>query len=98
MAGKAARDGFKFPATHHLVVTTKKHVLTVDGDGIRKIFTSGSGGIMAAKEAPDGSGTLAIADSMIVLLHRIERGMDHSHRLKSAAVLSLDICSVRTCD
>jgi hypothetical protein len=81
-----ARDNFKFPVTHHLVVTTKKQVLMVDENGQRKIFTSGSGGIMAAKEAPDGSGTLAIADSMIVLLHRIERGMNQSHRLKSAAV------------
>jgi hypothetical protein len=77
---------FIFPRSHHLVTVTKKHVLTLDDHGLRNIFRSGSEGIMAAKEAPDGNGTLAIANSMIVLLHRIERGLDQSHRLKSAEV------------
>jgi hypothetical protein len=81
-----AYDGFKFPQSHHLVVVTKKHVLSLDNNGLRKIFTSGSEGIMAAKESPDGSGTLAIADSLIVLLHRIEMGLNQSHRLRSAEV------------
>jgi hypothetical protein len=82
-------NAFQFPSTHHLNVVTKQHVLTVDNNGPRRIYTSGSGGIMAAKEAPDGSGTLAIADSMIVLLHRIDKGMDQSHRLKGAEVIVL---------
>jgi hypothetical protein len=77
---------FVFPRNHHLVVVTKKHVLTLDDHGLRGIFASGSEGIMAAKEAPLGNGTLAIANSMIVLLHRIERGLDQSHRLKSTEV------------
>jgi hypothetical protein len=76
----------KFPETHHLVVVTRRHVLTVDGNGLRKIITSCSNGILAAKEAPDGSGTLAIADSLLIFLHRIDRGMDQSFRLKSAGV------------
>jgi hypothetical protein len=86
MATNNQTESFKFPSTYHLNVVTKKNVLSLDRNGMRRIYTSGSGGIMAAKEAPDGSGTLAIADSFIVLLHRIEKGLDASHKLKSTQV------------
>jgi hypothetical protein len=86
MATNNQNDSFKFPSTHHLNVVTKKNVLALDRNGLRKIYTSSSGGIIAAKESPDGTGALAVADSFIVLLHRIEKGLDASHKLKSTQV------------
>ncbi|KAF2667113.1 WD40 repeat-like protein [Microthyrium microscopicum] len=71
-----------FPSTHHLVAVTQKNVLTWDSNGIRRIFTSGSSGIIAAKESKNG--TLAISDSHLVLLHEVEKGLERSYRLKGA--------------
>ncbi|QDS68927.1 hypothetical protein FKW77_008361 [Venturia effusa] len=73
---------FVFPLDHHLVITTERHVLSCDQSGLHKIFQSGSRGILAAKEARDGSGTLAIADSHVVVLHQVDRGLERSYRLK----------------
>ncbi|KAF2141077.1 uncharacterized protein K452DRAFT_272899, partial [Aplosporella prunicola CBS 121167] len=73
---------FAFPKDHHLVVTTQQNVLSWDARGLTRAFTSGSGGIHAAKEAKDGSNLLAIADSQVVLLHDTNRGMEKSYRLK----------------
>jgi len=67
--------------SHHLVIATEKAVLCLDKDGLVSIFTSSSSGILAAKEAKDGRGTLAIADSQVVVLHNVEKG-DKSYRLK----------------
>lgn len=72
---------FEFPDSHHLVVTTEKRVLCLDKDGLSNVFTSSSSGILAAKEAKDGRGALAIADSQVVVLHNLEKG-DKSYRLK----------------
>jgi hypothetical protein len=77
---------FVFPADHHLVITTERHVLSYNKGGLHQIFRSDSNGILAAKEARDGSGTLAIADSQIVVLHRVEYGMEKSYRLKGTHV------------
>ncbi|KAJ9660010.1 hypothetical protein H2201_007115 [Coniosporium apollinis] len=79
---KAPR-AFSFPSSHHLIVTTDEHVLAWDAQGLRSIFSSASGGILAAKEAKDGNGLLAIADSQVVLLHDINRGKERSYRLRS---------------
>ncbi|KZF24213.1 hypothetical protein L228DRAFT_259463 [Xylona heveae TC161] len=73
-----------FPHTHHLVITTPKHVYSWTTDGVTHLFTSGSEGIVAAKKAKDGSGILAIADSQVVVLHDTRRKMDESYRLKGA--------------
>jgi hypothetical protein len=79
-------DQFIFPTDQHLVITTEQHVLSYDSNGPNKIFKSGSGGILAAKETRDGSGTLAIADSQVVVLHQVEHGMERSYRLKGTDV------------
>jgi len=71
----------EFPESHHLVIATEKGVLCLDKDGLASIFTSSSSGVLAAKEAKDGQGTLAIADSQVVVLHNIAKG-DRSYRLK----------------
>ncbi|KAF2102424.1 WD40 repeat-like protein [Rhizodiscina lignyota] len=77
-----ASADFAFPSDHHLLVITEKHVCCWNRRGLTAIFKSGSAGILAAKEAKDGSGRLAIADSQNVLLHNVSRGMDRSYRLK----------------
>ena len=53
---------------------------------MHEIFRSGSGGIVAAKKTADGAGLLAVADSEVVLLHDIKKGMQKSYRLKGTDV------------
>jgi len=71
------RKNLKFPENYHLNVTTEKRVHAWYSSGIREAFASRDGGIVTTREAKDGSGILAIADSQIVLLHDA-RG--HTHR------------------
>lgn len=66
-------------------MTTSTKVTVWDAEGCNAVFTSGSEGIVAAKRAKDGS-VLAIADSQVVMLHRIEEGQDKSYRLKGTQV------------
>ncbi|KAK8238254.1 quinon protein alcohol dehydrogenase-like superfamily [Phyllosticta capitalensis] len=73
---------FSFPKDHHLIVTTERYVWSWDARGLTNAFRSGSGGILAAKEAKDGSGLLAVADDQVVVLHDPNRGMKRSYRLK----------------
>lgn len=68
-----------------LFVTTSTKVAVWDAEGCNAVFTSGSEGIVAAKRAKDGS-VLAIADSQVVMLHKIEDGQDKSYRLKGTQV------------
>lgn len=68
-----------------LFLTTSTKVSAWDSQGCNAVFTSGSEGIVAAKRAKDGS-VLAIADSQVVMLHRIEEGQDKSYRLKGTQV------------
>lgn len=68
-----------------LFVTTNTKVSVWDSQGYNAVFTSDSEGIVAAKRAKDGS-VLAIADSQVVMLHRIEEGQDKSYRLKGTQV------------
>jgi hypothetical protein len=89
MASENTVDNFEFPFSHHLVVVTKRHVFAWDSGEVRPVFNSGSAGILAAKESGNGSGTLAIADSQIVLLHKVEKKRERSYRLKGA-----DVCPV----
>jgi hypothetical protein len=82
MAPQNAANDFQFPHSHHLVVVTKRRVLAWDSTELRPVFNSGSAGILAAKESGNGSGTLAIADSQIVVLHKVEKTRERSYRLK----------------
>ena len=71
-------------SSHHLVITTKSRVLCYDASGLSSIFTCRSGGIIAAKEADNG--TLAIADSQVVILHKVGKDMERSYRLRGEEV------------
>ena len=80
-----------FPSTHQLVITTTKGVYSWDDGGIAILFRSGSGGIVAARKANDGSGMLAVADGRVVVLHDLNRGMHkRSYRLRGSDVSFLD--------
>lgn len=77
---------FAFPKDHHLVITTETNVWSWDHRGLTNAFSSASAGILAAKEAKDGSGLLAVADDQVVVLHDANRGMNRSYRLKGTDV------------
>jgi hypothetical protein len=81
-----SKTGLDFPHDHHLLVTTENHVCCWNVRGLTSVFKSSSGGILASREAKDGSGKLAVADSQTVLLHDVSKGMDRSYRLKGTEV------------
>lgn len=53
---------------------------------MHELFTSGSRGILAAKESRDGGGQIAVADSQVVVLYDISHGSNKSYRLKGSDV------------
>lgn len=84
------------PKSHHLIITTTKAVLAWTSAGTAKLFRSASGGIVAAKRAPDGSGILAVADSQVVVLHDIKKGMRRrSYKLRGSEVC-MPGCDIRS--
>lgn len=76
----------RLPGSHHLVVTTAKGVYIWTNHGVSEIFSSNSGGIIAAKKPFDSSNKLAVADSHGVILHDPSQGMQGSFRLKGVEV------------
>lgn len=62
------------PRTHHLLITTPSAVYAWDFHGLHVLFTSSKKGILAAKEAKDGSRMLAVADRHTVVLQDCQRG------------------------
>jgi hypothetical protein len=75
-----------FPPSDHLIITTRSNVYSWSSSGLTDLFRSGSGGIVAAEKAADGSGMLAVADSQVVVLHDVRRAMEKSYRLKGGDV------------
>lgn len=82
----SSQSSFTFPGSYHLIVTTAKGVFVWGSHGVKEIFRSGSEGIVAAKKASNGSGLLAVADSQVVVLHDINKGMQRSYRLRGSDV------------
>ena len=86
-------------SSHQLIVTTTRGVYTWSRGAVTTLFRSGSGGVIAAKRTTTpggdhevgaaGAEMLAIADSQILLLHRIDQGMQHSYRLRGKHVSSV---------
>ena len=81
-----------FPPTHRLIVTTTRGVYAWDMDGVTELFRSGSEGIVAARKLSGTGEMLAVADSQVVVLHDMKKGMQKSYRLKGSEVCSL-LCS-----
>lgn len=81
-------DRLDLPACRHLIVTTTRGVFTWGSHGVKEIFHSGSGGIVAARKARNGSSLLAVADSQVVILHDTRKGMQKSYKLRGSDVRS----------
>ena len=80
------------PDSHYLLVTTANGVYSWSSKGVAEIFRSGSGGIVAARQTAGTGDILAVADSQVVLLHDLKKGMQNSYRLKAT-----DVCSYLAC-
>lgn len=77
------QPNFTFPTNKHLLITTPSRILSWDASGIHELFRSSRSGIAAATESKDGSGTLAVADKHVVVLHDIQRGKEKSWGLSA---------------
>ncbi|THY65997.1 WD40 repeat-like protein [Aureobasidium pullulans] len=75
---------FKIPTNSHLIITTPGGIFSWDHDGVKKLFSSSKKGILAAKEAKDGSQMLAVADKQVVVLHDCKRGREESWGLSGS--------------
>lgn len=71
-------NSFQFPSTNHLLITTPSQIIAWDSDGLHTVFHSSKTGIVAAREAQDGSGVLAVAGKHVVVLHDTKRGQEKS--------------------
>lgn len=78
----------KIPTNSHLIITTPGGIFSWDHDGVKKLFSSSKKGILAAKEAKDGSQMLAVADKHVVVLHDCKRGREESWGLSGSEVVS----------
>ncbi|KAI5370990.1 Putative WD40/YVTN repeat-like-containing domain superfamily [Septoria linicola] len=74
---------FAIPDGQHLLIVTPRHVFAWDTRGIRSVFQSSRSGVVAAKEATDGSGILAVASKDVVVLHDTKRGKEQSWGLNA---------------
>ena len=81
----AGKSSF-LPPSYRLIVTTSRGVYAWDMDGVTELFRSGSEGIVAAKKLSGHGEILAVADSQVVILHDIKKGMQRSYRLKGSEV------------
>ncbi|KAF7189674.1 hypothetical protein HII31_08994 [Pseudocercospora fuligena] len=77
------KQTFKFPQDRHLLITTPRHIFAWDTSGVHEVFHSSKGGIVAAKEAKDGSGMLAVASRNVVVMHDTKRGKEASWGLNA---------------
>ena len=77
------QNQFTFPRDKHLLVATPSHIYAWDSTGVHIVFASSKSGIVAAREAKDGSGVLAVADKHTVVLHDTKRGQERSWGLNA---------------
>ncbi|KAI4721815.1 WD40 repeat-like protein [Aureobasidium sp. EXF-10727] len=82
----ASQPAFKFPTNSHLIITTSGGIFSWDRDGVKKLLNSSKKGILAAREAKDGSQILAVADEHVVILHDCKRGREESWGLSGNEV------------
>ena len=68
---------------HHLIVTTAVGVYSWSNRGSAEIFSSNSKGIVTSRNMKTDKEFLAVADSEIVILHDIEKGMQRTYRLRN---------------
>ncbi|KAH0336100.1 WD40 repeat-like protein, partial [Aureobasidium melanogenum] len=80
----ASQPTFKLPKNSHLIITTSGGIFSWDRDGVKQLFSSSKKGILAAREAKDGSQVLAVADEHVVVLHDCKRGREESWGLSGS--------------
>ena len=76
-------NDFAFLESNHILITTPSQICAWDSSGIHAILESRRSGIVAAREAKDGSGILAVADEQNVVLHDSKRGSEKSWGLEA---------------
>ena len=81
-----SQPAFELPTNSHLIITTSGGIFSWDQDGVKKLFSSSKKGILAAREAKDGSQVLAVADEHVVVLHDCKRGREESWGLSGNEV------------
>ncbi|KAI9895032.1 MAG: hypothetical protein M1814_000256 [Vezdaea aestivalis] len=75
---------FTPPDGFHLNVTTRTKVYQWAGQKPQVAFSSGAGGIVNSKSIANDRDLLAVADSLVVILHNVGEGMHRSYRLKGS--------------
>ena len=83
------RNQFQFPPYHHLVVTTETKVLLMKRKDTKPLLESSTAGILAAREAKDGSGNIAIADEQTVLIHNTQKLPGKNYKLHATRVFRM---------
>ena len=79
-----------FPQLSRPIVTTKKGVFDWDENGLTEIFRSTTEGIVAAQVCGDTI-VLAVADSQVIILHKIRGSRERNSCLKGAGVWCLHV-------
>jgi hypothetical protein len=75
-----------FTLFDNAIIVTTNGIYSWTSDGIKELFRSGSGGIVAARQIHGPQNLLAVADSQVVILHDIDKGQQKSYRLKRTDV------------
>lgn len=78
---------FSFPTGFHLLISTHECVFSWSHESLEPVFRSATnGGILAARQSGDGRGTLAIADSQVVILQNVNTGTNREYKLEGEEV------------
>lgn len=81
----------RIPTNHRLLVATSENILLLSKKGVRPLLNSPSGGILAVKEAKNGSGNIALADGQIVIIQNIEKVAGNTFKLHAEKVCTTPI-------
>ena len=85
----SSQNQFRFPASHHLVITTAESVLQLSKKGVLPLLNSPSGGILAVREAKNGSGNIALADGQIVIVQNVKKIANRTFKFHAEKVCNM---------
>ena len=74
---------FRFPPHCHILISTPGEILAWDLYGVKTLFSSSKGGIVAAVRLASSPDTLAVADRHVVVLHDTSRAQERSWGLSA---------------
>lgn len=87
----SSQNQSRIPTTHRLLIATAESILLLSEKGVRPILNSPSGGILAVKEAKNGSGNIALADGQIIIIQNIEKVAGKTFKLHAEKVCTTSI-------